>query len=150
MKKADIENIFERLNDEGLIKYGSEIRKEALGICFGTDEYDHGDYIYPLLELKGYIEQDRGMFCETRQGNLYIGHADEAPEYSRKRRRRADNLDKRTRKILETMNYRNMSPSARAEAMLEKRLLEMKLRHSRLIIREIEYYVDDEEVESDE
>ena len=145
MKKSDIEKIFETLNDEGMIHYGRMIPKETLGALFGTDDYNHGDYIYPLLELKGYIEQERGMFCETRQGNLYIGLADEAPEYSRKRRRRADNLDKRTRNILDNMNYRNMSPGARAEAMLEKRLLDMKLRHSRLIIREIEYYVEDDE-----
>ena len=148
MKKEKIEFIAQCLVEQGILKYGCEISKEILGKFFECNEYNTGEYIYPLLELKGYVEQEMGMFCKTHHGNLCIGMADVAPEYLRKRRRKGDNLDKRTRNILENINYRNMSAGARSEAMLERRMLEMKLRHSRLIIREIEYYeVQDEDEE---
>ncbi len=148
MKKEEIERIFTKLCDMGEIKHGHTIDRETLASLFDVDVTDTWDYVDPLLNLKAYLEEKEGMFCTTHMGDLCIAKLNDAPEYSRRRRKKADNIDKRTKKILENLDYREMNSGARAEAMLEKRLLELKLRNSRLIMREIEYYEipeDDEE-----
>jgi|SRR5208282_420545 len=150
MKKEELENVYNKLCEAGHIKYGYIISRHVLGHLFETQNFESWDYIDPLLCFKAYLEQEIGMFCTTQQGDLCIAKINDAPIYSKQRRKRADNLDRRTKKILENIDYKEMSSSARAESMLEKRLLEMKLRHSRLIMREIEYYeISEEDTEED-
>lgn len=152
MKKAELERIYDILKREGEIEYGHTISRETLSGMFVTDpaDFETWDYIDPLLALKDYLEQEHGMFCKTCQGNLLIGELNEAPYFCKKRRRRADGIEKRTKKVLENLNYRNMSSTARAEAMLEKRLLDMKMRNSRLLMRQIEIYEMPEEDEDND
>ena len=150
MKKEELEKIYRNLCEMGEIKHNHVIDREILGNCFDTSNYETWDYISPFLEFKSYLEQEIGMFCTSNQGDLCIASLNDAAEHSKIRRKRSENLDKRTKKTLERLDYRAMSSTARTEAMLEKRMLEMKLRNSRLIMREIEYYevpasVDEEE-----
>ena len=140
MKKEEMERIYDKLDKIGEIGHGNLIERETLRLLFNVDSFDSWKYLNPLLELKKYLETEKGMYCAVPDGNLYIEEADEAAYCSKKRRQRADNIDKRNKQTLEKLDYRVMSSTARAEAMLEKRLLEMKLRNSRLIMREIEYY----------
>ncbi len=148
MKKEELERIYIKLCDMGEIRYGHSISSKTLSKLFGVEE----DELWSCrLTLKGYLEEKEGMFCKIDQGDLNIGKLNDTSEHSKRRRKRADNLDKRTRKILENIDYREMSSSARSEAMLEKRLLDLKLRNSRLIMREIEYYeISEEEIEDEE
>lgn len=152
MKKEELAKVYEKLIAEDEIKYGHTIYRETLGRVFGTTKWDSWDYIDPLLNFKAFLEQEMGMFCTTEKGDLIIAAINDAPEYSKRRRNRADRLDLRTKRILEALNYKAMNSQARCEAMLEKRLLDIKLRNSRLVMREVEYYeiAEDEKSDDDE
>ena len=137
MKKKELERIYQNLVDEGHIGYGRFISASVLSSYFGIDIDELWSF---RLILRQYLEKYKGFYVKVENDGLKINDANHSGEIALKRDRQSDQKKLRTKKTLEKIDFKVMSPSARSEATLAKRILEMKLRSSRLIMREVEYY----------
>jgi|BogFormECP03_OM2_1039629.scaffolds.fasta_scaffold09468_2 hypothetical protein len=140
MKKKEKEAIFEKLCAVGEIKYNHHIDKEILGDLFGTHDYDSLAYRSAIMQLMAFIDQDKGMPCQTYHLNLYIKPLKDAPQALERRIKRGNKQHARGRKQAENMPMHKFDNDTKSEVVHMQSWLNRLGRSSRLIRKEIEYY----------
>lgn len=142
MNKQEKKFIFEELERLGQMNYGHMIDREILKDLFHVDTTDYTcvEYFGKFESFRQYVERKMNVFCKFRGGHLYVSHPNETGQRAKSKRQAIERKQRQAFSIVEGANYKIMNPQARAEAVHEKRILDMLRRDSKLIRREIEYY----------
>lgn len=103
-----MEKIFKKLQEDGLIEFGSILPSDILQKEFGIFDLEQ-DYRFKLLNLKEYIEKNTDFICITRNFNIFILELEEMASLTTRRLTKALDKTKKRIKSLSNVPYHELN-----------------------------------------